>query len=74
MKTEIHPQYYTDAKVVCSCGSKFTVGGTMKEINIEICSACHPYFTGNEKVIDAAGRVERFKTRAAAKKTTKKKK
>jgi len=71
MKTDTHPQYYTDAKVTCSCGSHFTVGSTMKEIKVEICSACHPYFTGNEKVIDAAGRVERFKTRAAAKTTAK---
>lgn len=76
MKTEIHPQYYTDAKVTCSCGNKFTVGSTQKEIKVEICSACHPFFTGNEKVIDAAGRVERFKARkaAAATKTPKKKK
>ncbi|OHB15835.1 MAG: 50S ribosomal protein L31 [Candidatus Zambryskibacteria bacterium RIFOXYC1_FULL_39_10] len=66
MKTEIHPQYYTDAKVTCSCGNKFTVGSTQKEIKVEICSACHPFFTGNEKVIDAAGRVERFKARKAA--------
>jgi large subunit ribosomal protein L31 len=67
MKTEIHPQYYTDAKVTCSCGNKFTVGSTQKEIKVEICSACHPFFTGNEKVIDAAGRVERFKARKAKK-------
>lgn len=75
MKTDIHPQYYTDAKVTCSCGNKFTVGSTQKEIKVEICSACHPFFTGNEKVIDAAGRVERFKARkAAATKVSKKKK
>lgn len=74
MKTEIHPEYYTDAKVTCSCGNKFTVGSTQKEIKVEICSACHPFFTGNEKVIDAAGRVERFKARkAAATKVSKKK-
>lgn len=71
MKTEIHPQYYTDAKVSCSCGNKFTVGSTQKEIKVEICSACHPFFTGNEKVIDAAGRVERFKARKALAKTPK---
>ncbi|MEK7117920.1 MAG: 50S ribosomal protein L31 [Patescibacteria group bacterium] len=69
MKTEIHPQYYTDAKVTCACGNKFTVGSTMKEIAVEICSACHPFFTGNEKVLDTAGRVERFKTRRAQAKT-----
>jgi len=66
MKAEIHPQYYKDAKVSCSCGNTFTVGSTQKEIKVEICSACHPFFTGNEKVIDAAGRVEKFKARKAA--------
>lgn len=66
MKTDIHPQYYTDAKVTCSCGNTFTIGSTQKEIHVEICSACHPFFTGNEKVIDAAGRVEKFKQRRAA--------
>jgi len=74
MKTEIHPQYYTDAKISCSCGNVFTVGSTQKEIHVEICSACHPFFTGNEKVIDAAGRVEKFKQRRAAAKTPSKKK
>ena len=72
MKTEIHPKYHTDAKVTCSCGNTFTTGATQKDIHVEICSACHPFFTGNEKVIDAAGRVEKFKQRAAAyKKNTK---
>lgn len=75
MKTAIHPQYYIDTLVTCSCGNKFTVGSTQKEIAVEICSSCHPFFTGSEKVIDAAGRVERFKTRrAAATKTSKSKK
>lgn len=71
MKTAIHPQYYIDAKVTCSCGNHFVVGATQKEISVEICSACHPYFTGNEKVIDAAGRVEKFKNRRAAATTSK---
>jgi large subunit ribosomal protein L31 len=66
MKTDIHPQYYNDAKVTCSCGNTFTVGATAKELNVEICSNCHPFFTGNEKVIDTAGRVEKFKARKAA--------
>jgi large subunit ribosomal protein L31 len=66
MKTEIHPKYYTDAKVTCSCGNTFVTGSTQEKIHVEICSACHPFFTGNEKVIDAAGRVERFKARRAA--------
>ncbi|KKP56543.1 MAG: 50S ribosomal protein L31 [Parcubacteria group bacterium GW2011_GWB1_35_5] len=71
MKKEIHPEYYIDAKVSCLCGNKFSVGSTQKEIKVEICSACHPFFTGNEKVIDSAGRVEKFKARreAASKKT-----
>ncbi|NLE07443.1 MAG: 50S ribosomal protein L31 [Parcubacteria group bacterium] len=69
MKTEIHPKYYTDASVSCSCGNTFSVGSTQKDIKIEICSSCHPFFTGNEKVIDAAGRVEKFKARRAAAKT-----
>ena len=72
MKTAIHPEYFTDAKVTCSCGNTFTVGSTQKSISVEICSACHPFFTGNEKVIDSAGRVERFRARkAAATKVTK---
>lgn len=66
MKTEIHPKYEKDSKITCLCGNTFTVGSTQKEIKVEICSACHPFFTGNEKVIDSAGRVERFKARRAA--------
>ncbi len=73
MKTDIHPQYYKDAKISCSCGNSFSVGATQEKINIEICSACHPFFTGNEKVIDSAGRVEKFKQRAAASKKASKK-
>ncbi len=75
MKKDIHPKYYPTAKVTCACGNAFVVGSTKEEINVEICSACHPFFTGNEKVMDTAGRVEKFKTRRAAaapKKTTKK--
>lgn len=71
MKKDIHPQYFPEAKVTCACGNKFTVGSTKEKIEVEICSACHPFYTGNDKVIDAAGRVERFKARAA-KSTTKK--
>jgi large subunit ribosomal protein L31 len=70
MKTGIHPQYFPQAKVNCSCGASFVVGSTKPEIHVEICSNCHPFYTGNEKVLDIAGRVERFKarkTKAAAK-------
>lgn len=65
VKKEIHPNYHTDAKVTCSCGNTFTVGSTKPEIKVEICSACHPFFTGSEKVMDTAGRVEKFRARAA---------
>ena len=65
MKTETHPSYTEAAKVTCVCGNTFTVGSTMKELSVEICSACHPFYTGNEKILDAAGRVEKFKARSA---------
>lgn len=67
MKKDIHPQYYPKAKVSCVCGNKFEVGATMPEIKTEICSNCHPFYTGKEKLLDVAGRVERFKSRAAKK-------
>lgn len=66
MKKDIHPKYYADAKAKCACGAVFTVGSTQKEISIEVCSACHPFFTGNTKLLDTAGRVEKFKARKAA--------
>ena len=61
MKTNIHPKYYNDAKVICVCGNNFTIGSTKEFIEIEICSNCHPFYTGKEKIIDAMGRVEKFK-------------
>jgi large subunit ribosomal protein L31 len=63
MKDKIHPKYYTDAKIVCSCGNTFTTGSTQKAMKVELCSQCHPFFTGERKMIDTAGRVERFKQR-----------
>ncbi len=71
MKTDIHPVYYPKAVVTCACGNTFTVGSTKEKIKVEICSACHPFFTGQEKVLDTAGRVEKFKRRAAKAKTKK---
>ncbi|MEK7531621.1 MAG: 50S ribosomal protein L31 [Patescibacteria group bacterium] len=65
MKTDIHPAYFTEAKATCSCGATFLVGSTKEKIQVEICSQCHPFYTGNDKVIDTAGRLERFKARAA---------
>jgi large subunit ribosomal protein L31 len=72
MKKDIHPTYHAQAKVTCACGITFAIGSTKPEINVEICSNCHPFYTGNEKVIDTAGRVERFKARVATAKTKKK--
>ena len=65
MKKDIHPKYFSQAKVTCACGNSFTAGSTQEKIKIEICSACHPLSTGEEKIIDTAGRVERFKARSA---------
>lgn len=65
MKADIHPTYYTDAKVTCVCGNTFTTGSTMKELNIDICSACHPFYTGKQKLVDTEGRVEKFKKKYA---------
>jgi len=60
MKTNIHPKWFPEAKVVCSCGNTFTTGSTKEEIKVEVCSACHPFFTGQQKFVDTLGRVERF--------------
>ena len=74
MKKDIHPTYFPKSSTECACGAKYAFGSTKEKISIEICAACHPYYTGNDKVIDSAGRVEKFKARRAAapKKTTKK--
>ena len=61
MKKKIHPKYYSEAKVKCACGHTFTTGSTVKKIEVEICGHCHPFYTGKEKLIDTAGRVDRFK-------------
>ena len=67
MKKEIHPKWYKEAKISCVCGHKFTAGATVPEIKVEICSQCHPFYTGQEKLIDTAGRVEKFEKKMAAK-------
>ena len=75
MKTDIHPAYFPDAKITCACGNVIRTGATKKEMQVEICSACHPFYTGKEKIVDAAGRVEKFKQKVAkAKAATLKKK
>lgn len=70
MKAEIHPVYFADAKVVCACGNVFTVGSTMKEIHVELCSKCHPFYTGKQKLVDTARRVEKFTEKISAKAAT----
>jgi large subunit ribosomal protein L31 len=60
MKDKIHPKYFTDANVTCSCGNNFTTGSTRQTLKVELCNKCHPFFTGEQKIIDTAGRVERF--------------
>ncbi len=71
MKKDIHPKYNNATKVTCACGAIFAVGSTMDTMSIEICSQCHPFYTGNDKVLDTAGRVDRFKKRAAVAKVKK---
>jgi large subunit ribosomal protein L31 len=66
MKTEIHPQYH-QVQVHCACGETFTTGSTKKELRVEICSKCHPFFTGKQKLVDSAGRIDRFQQRYAKK-------
>jgi len=76
MKKDIHPKYYKNVKIQCACGNVIEAGSTSDNIKTEICSACHPLFTGKQKLIDKAGRVEKFMARAAktqVKKTKKKK-
>ena len=64
MKTEIHPQYH-QVQVHCACGETWTTGSTKKELRVEICSKCHPFFTGKQKLVDSAGRIDRFQQRYA---------
>ena len=60
MKEDIHPTYYPDALVVCACGNTWTTGSTMKEIRTDVCSNCHPFFTGEQRIVDTEGQVDRF--------------
>lgn len=62
MKTGIHPKYF-QAQVVCSCGNTYTTGSTKSDLKVEICSACHPFFTGEQRIVDTEGRVERLRRR-----------
>lgn len=66
MKKDIHPKHDLKTKATCACGAVFEVGSTLPSIAMEICSQCHPFYTGNEKIMDTAGRVERFNKRKVA--------
>ncbi len=66
MKTNIHPTYFPEAVVTCACGETWTVGSTQKEIRVDICSACHPFYTGEQRIVDTEGQVDRFYKRLEA--------
>jgi large subunit ribosomal protein L31 len=70
MKADIHPTYFANASFTCACGNTFTSGSTKEKVVVEICNVCHPFYTGNEKTLDAAGRVDKFKSRASKAKKT----
>ncbi len=63
MKAKIHPKYYPEARISCACGNSFTVGSTSEELRVDICSACHPFYTGEQRIVDTAGQVDRFMKR-----------
>jgi large subunit ribosomal protein L31 len=63
VKPEIHPNYYPNAVVTCACGNTFTTGSTKPQLHVEICSNCHPFYTGQQRIVDTDGQVERFSRR-----------
>lgn len=67
MKKDIHPKYYEKAKASCACGNSFAVGSTLEELKVELCSACHPFYTGKQKLVDSSRRVEKFQAKTEAK-------
>ena len=70
MKKDIHPSYNTEAKIICACGNVIVTGSTDDEIKTELCSKCHPFYTGKQKLVDSAGRVDKFKARVSIKEKT----
>ena len=75
MKAQIHPQYFENAQVICACGNKFTTGSTLELIHVELCSKCHPFYTGEQRFVDSASRIQKFqkKQEVASLHVTKKK-
>ncbi|MFA4845863.1 MAG: 50S ribosomal protein L31 [Patescibacteria group bacterium] len=67
MKKDIHPTYFKDAKITCACGTVYKIGSTLEDIQVELCAACHPFYTGKLKILDTARRVEKFQERATKK-------
>lgn len=63
MKTNVHPQYFENAQVICACGNRFTVGSTKEIIHIELCNKCHPFYTGEQRFVDSASRIQKFQTK-----------
>ena len=63
MKDKIHPRYFPEAQVICACGNTWTTGATQETVRTDVCSACHPFFTGEQRIVDTAGQVERFMRR-----------
>ena len=74
MKANVHPQYFENAQVICACGNRFTVGSTKEIIHIELCNKCHPFYTGEQRFVDSASRIQKFqeKQKTAAEHTAKK--
>ena len=71
MKDSIHPQYHLEATISCVCGATWKTGSTQKEVRVDICSQCHPFFTGKQKLVDTEGRVDRFRRKYAGNTSTK---
>ena len=63
MKAKIHPKYYPEARIICACGNNYTTGSTSPELKVDICSQCHPFYTGEQRIVDTAGQVDRFMKR-----------
>lgn len=63
MKANIHPQYFGEAQVICACGNRFTTGSTLEEIRVELCSKCHPFYTGEQRFVDSASRIQKFQAK-----------
>lgn len=71
MKKDIHPEFFENAKISCACGAVYQVGSTSEDLQVELCAKCHPFFTGEQKILDTARRVEKFHARASKKTSAK---